>query len=104
MDVHDLPFADCGDARRRELGRFLDIHQAHATDAGDRKAGVVAVVRNQHAHCLGGFQNCRSGRHADRAPLDRQVHDVGVGHQDTTTGTTWAVFLVISDSKSGRKR
>ena len=73
VDVHHLPLGDRRRARGRELRRLLHFDEAHAADAGDGKAGVIAVVRDQHARRLRRLEDRGAVRHGDRASLDRQI-------------------------------
>ena len=102
VHVHDLPFGHRRRARRRELGRLLDFHEAHAAHAGHRKPRVVAVVRNEHAGVLRRLEDRRARRHADRASFDRQVDACGVSAIRPTAGTERCArsCCVISASNS----
>src|SRR5687768_15206717 len=67
---------------------------------------MIAVVRNQDADGLRGFQDRRARRHGNLTAFDRQVHHRRVGggssHQATIAGTACTVLRVISASNSPR--
>ena len=71
VHAHDLAFRDGRRARRRELRRLLDFDETHAAYAGDGKAGVIAVVRDEHARRLRRLEDRRPRRHRHRTPFDR---------------------------------
>src|SRR6185437_10538863 len=64
VDVHHLAFRDRRGAGGSELGRLLDLDQAHATHAGNGKSRVVAIVRDEHTGVLRGLEDRRPRRYA----------------------------------------
>src|ERR1700694_769085 len=102
MDVDNLAFSDGRRAGGSELGRLLDFNEAHATHAGDRKSRVVAVVRNEDSRSLRRLENRCAVGHADRAPLDRETHHLGLCHQATAAITGWKRLPWINASNSLR--
>ena len=75
LDHHAL--RDLGGACDRELRLFLDLDEAHAAHARDRKARVIAVVRYEDPRLLGGFDDQRPFRHADWDVVDGEVDQFG---------------------------
>src|SRR5262249_24161900 len=59
-----------GDGRPR---RLLDVHHAEPALAGDRKTGVIAVVRDLDAELAGRLDEIRSGRDLDFFSVDGQL-------------------------------
>src|SRR6267378_4797040 len=102
MDVDHLPFRDGRRARRRELGSLLDLDEAHAAHAGDRKSGVIAIVGNQNSGGLGCLENRGAVGNTDRPSLDRETHHFGLRHQATAAITGWKRLPWISASNSPR--
>src|SRR6185312_14291126 len=74
IDVHHLTFSRGGRTGRRELGRLLDVHQAHAAVAGDRKSRVVAVARDENTRALASLENRCPFGNRNRTPLDGEIH------------------------------
>src|SRR5688500_1555420 len=72
VNVDDLSFRDRRCAGGSELGSLLDVDQTHAADARDRKAGMIAVVRNQNANLLGRLEDSGSLGYRNLTPFDRQ--------------------------------
>src|SRR5689334_20035833 len=102
MDVNDVPFRHRGRARRRELGRLLDLDEAHPAHARDRKSRVVAVVRHEHTRVLCRLEDRRPRRNGDLPSLDRERYARwSVCHQ-ATAGTSTVRFVLMSASKSPR--
>src|SRR5262249_17359377 len=71
--VHDHPLGDGRVAADDELRRLLDLDEAHAAVAGDREAGVVAVVWDLAAALLAGVQDRRPGGDLDLLAVDRDL-------------------------------
>ena len=76
VHVDDLAFGHRRRARRRELGRLLDLDEAHAAHAGDRQSRVVAVVRHEHAGVLRRLEDRRARRDGDLPSLDRERYTI----------------------------
>src|SRR5690606_38529165 len=75
-----VAFRDRRDARRLQLGRALDLDQAHAAHRRRRKPGMVAVVRDPDAGLLGGLDDTRPLRD---------------GHFDAVDAAGYAVRLLV---------
>ena len=63
-----------------ELGRLLDLDEAHAAYARDGQAGMIAVMRHEDARLLRGLDDKRPRRHTDRRAVDGEI-DHAVSHQ-----------------------
>src|SRR5215472_426891 len=59
------------------LWRLFDFDQTHAAIAGDRKALVVAEMRDLDPGMLTGLKNGAAARHLHFAPIDRQFYHSG---------------------------
>ncbi len=77
VDVHHLAVGHGGDAGGHQLGRLLDLHQAHAADGRRRQRRVIAVVRDEDAGLLGGLDDRGALRDAHLGPVDRDGHALG---------------------------
>src|SRR5437016_6330502 len=84
-----LPLCNGRRARGCQLGRLLDLDQAHPTNTGDGQARMIAVVWDQNSHCLGGLENHSPFSDADRPAFDREVHHLLLGHYATAAVTGW---------------
>ena len=70
VDVHHLAVGHRGDAGRHQLGRLLDLHQAHAAHGRRGERRVVAVVRDEHAGLLGRLDDRGALRDAHLGAVD----------------------------------
>src|SRR6185295_14367903 len=65
--------------------------------------GVIAVVRNQDARCLGRLEYRGTGRHGDLPSFDGERDALGRGGSaHAKAGTGWMCFFLMSASKSAR--
>ncbi len=72
VHVDDVPLGHGRRARRGELGRLLDLDEAHAAHAGDRQPRMVAVVRHEHARALCRLEDGGARGDGDLPSLDRE--------------------------------
>ncbi|MPN60935.1 hypothetical protein SDC9_208668 [bioreactor metagenome] len=68
LDLHAVH--DRRGARRRRLGRLLDVDQAHAAVGRDRQLLVVTEARNRNAGLVGGLDDHRPLGREQRLPID----------------------------------
>src|SRR5437879_1162267 len=76
LGAHHHPLGHRGRTGDLEFRRLLDLDQAHAAHARDRQPGVVAVVRDEDVRLLGGLDDERSLRDADRHVVDGEVDEL----------------------------
>src|SRR5258705_530962 len=105
VHLHYLPLGNGGRAGRRQLGRLLDLDEAHAAHADDGESRVIAVVRDQDAGRLRRFEDVRSRGHGDLPSLHGE-RDRGRRcrrwRRHATAGTGSIVRRLIRASKSAR--
>ena len=80
LRLHNHSFGDGRGTGDLELGRLLDLDEAHAAYTRDLQAGMVAVVRDEDARLLRRFNDQRPGRHAHRGAVDSEINQA-ICHQ-----------------------
>src|SRR5262249_9277346 len=70
LRVHDHAVAHPGVAGDLQLGRLLDLHQAHAAVAGDGEPRMPAVVGDLDAEAVRGLDDGDAVLHRDRPAVD----------------------------------
>ena len=80
LRLHNNSFGDGRGTGDLELGRLLDLDEAHAAYTRDLQAWMVAVVRDEDARLLRRFNDQRPGRHAHRGAVDSEINQA-ICHQ-----------------------
>ena len=81
MHVHHLSVGDRRRTGRRKLRRLLHFHETHPTHPRHRQPRVVAIMGDEDARDLRGFEHRCAFGDLHLAAFDGQRHHLAVGHR-----------------------